>query len=39
MFQKFQKFGLQLDIDKCEFYIQEIQYLILIITPKIVKIN
>ena len=39
VFQKFQKAGLQLDIDKCEFYAQEIKYLGLIITPESIKMD
>ena len=37
--QKFQKTGLQLDIDKCEFYALEVKYLGLIITPKGIKMD
>ena len=33
VFQKLQKAGLQLDIDKCEFFVKKIKYLGLIITP------
>ena len=39
IFQKFQKAGLQLDIDKCEFYAQEVKYLGLIITPEGIKMD
>ena len=39
MFQNFQKIGLQLDIYKYEFYVQETKYLNLIIMPKNIKIN
>ena len=39
VFQKFQKTGLQLDIDKCEFYAQKIKYLGLIITPESIKMD
>ena len=31
--------GLQLNIDKCEFYVSEVKYLGLIITPGGIKIN
>ena len=34
VFQKLQKTGLQLDIDKCEFFVKELKYLGLIITPE-----
>ena len=37
--QKLQKAGLQLDIDKCEFYAQEVKYLGLIITPEGIKMD
>ena len=37
--QKLQKAGLQLDIDKYEFFVKEIKYLNLIITPKIIKMD
>ena len=37
--QKLQKAGLQLDIDKCEFFVKEIKYLNLIITPKSIKMD
>ena len=39
VFQKFQEAGLQLDIDKCEFYAQEVKYLGFIITPEGIKMN
>ena len=39
IFQKLQKAGLQLDIDKCEFFIKEIKYLGLIITPESIKMD
>ena len=39
VFQKFQKAGLQLDIDKCEFYAQKVKYLGLIITPEGIKMD
>ena len=39
VFQKFQKTGLQFDIDKCEFYAQKIKYLNFIITPKNIKMD
>ena len=39
VFQKLQKTGLQLDIDKCEFYAQEVKYLGLIITPESIKMD
>ena len=37
--QKLQKAGLQLDIDKCEFFIKEVKYLSLIITPESIKMD
>ena len=39
IFQKLQKTGLQLDIDKCEFFVKEIKYLDLIITPESIKMD
>ena len=39
VFQKLQKAGLQLDIDKCEFFVNEIKYLDLIITPEGIKMD
>ena len=39
VFQKFQKIGLQLDIDKYEFYVLEIKYLNLIITLENITIT
>ena len=39
VFQKFQKAGLQFDIDNCEFYAQEIKYLSFIITPEGIKMD
>ena len=39
VFQKFQKTVLQLNIDKCEFYAQEVKYLGLIITPEGIKMD
>ena len=39
IFQKVQKAGLQLDIDKCEFFVKEIKYLGLIITPENIKMD
>ena len=39
VFQKFQKTALQLDIDKCEFYVQKIKYLNFIITTKNIKMD
>ena len=39
VFQKLQKTGLQLDIDKCEFFVKEIKYLGLIITPESIKMD
>ena len=39
IFQKLQKTGLQLDIDKCVFFVKEIKYLDLIITPEIIKMD
>ena len=39
VFQKFQKTDLQLDIDKCEFYVQKIKYLKFIIIPKNLKMD
>ena len=37
--QKLQRAGLQLDIDKCEFYVQEVKYLELIIGVDEIKMN
>ena len=34
-----QKTGFQLDIDKCEFFVKEIKYLNLIITPESIKMD
>ena len=39
IFQKLQKTGFQLDIDKCEFFVKEIKYLNLIITPEGIKMD
>ena len=39
IFQKLQKTGFQLDIDKCEFFVKKIKYLGLIITPKSIKMD
>ena len=39
IFQKLQKAGLQLDIDKCEFFVKEVKYLNLIITPESIKMD
>ena len=39
VFRKFQKTGLQLDIDKCEFYAQKVKYLGQIITPEGIKMD
>ena len=39
IFQKFQKTGLQLDINKYEFYAQKVKYLNLIITPESIKMD
>ena len=39
IFQKLQKNGLQLDIDKFEFFIKKIKYLNLIITPENIKMD
>ena len=39
IFQKLQKAGLQLDIDKCEFFVKEIKYLNLIIIPENIKVD
>ena len=39
VFRKFQNAGLQLDIDKCEFFVKEVKYLGLIITPKGIKMD
>ena len=37
IFQKLQKTGFLFDIDKCEFFVKEIKYLNMIITPKNIK--
>ena len=37
--QKLQRAGLQLDIDKCEFHVQEVKYLELIIDVDGIKMN
>ena len=37
--QKLQKAGLQLDIDKCEFFVKEVKYLGLIITSEGIKMD
>ena len=39
IFQKLQKTGFQLNIDKCEFIVKEIKYLNQIITPESIKID
>ena len=39
VFQKLQKTGFQIDIDKCEFFVKEIKYLSLIITPEGIKMD
>ena len=39
VFQKLQKAGLQLDIDKCEFFVKEVKYLGLIITSEGIKMD
>ena len=39
VFQKLQKAGFQLDIDKCEFFVKKIKYLSLIITPEGIKMD
>ena len=39
VFQKLQKTGLQLHVDKCEFYIPKIKFLGFIITTENIKIN
>ena len=39
VFRKFQNAGLQLDIDKCEFFVKEVKYLGLIITPEGIKMD
>ena len=39
VFQKLQKAGLQFDIDKCEFFVKEVKYLSLIITPEGIKMD
>ena len=39
VFQKLQKTGLQLDIDKCEFFVKEVKYLGLIITSEGIKMD
>ena len=39
VFQKLQKTGFQFDIEKCEFFIKEIKYLNLIITPENIKMD
>ena len=39
VFEKFQEIGLQLDIDKCDFFAQKIKHLGLIITPENIKMN
>ena len=39
VFQKLQKAGLQLDIDKYEFFVKKIKYQNLIITPKNIKMD
>ena len=39
MFQKLQKAGLQLEIDKCEFFVKKVKYLGLIITPEGIKMD
>ena len=39
IFQKLQKTGLQLDIDKCDFFPKEIKYLSLMITTKGIKMD
>ena len=39
VFQKLQKAGFQLDIDKYEFFVKKIKYLNLIITPENIKMD
>ena len=39
VFQKLQKAGLQLDSDKYEFFVKEVKYLNLIITPEGIKMD
>ena len=39
VFQKLQKAGFQLDIDKCEFFVKEVKYLGLIITSEGIKMD
>ena len=39
IFQKLQKASFQLDIDKYEFFVKEIKYLGLIITPESIKMD
>ena len=39
IFQKLQKTGFQFDIDKCEFFVNKIKYLNLIVTPKGIKMD
>ena len=39
IFKKLQKAGLQFDIDKCEFFVKEIKYLNLTITPENIKMD
>ena len=39
VFRKLQNAGLQLDIDKCEFFVKKVKYFGLIITPKGIKMD